>query len=171
MSDLTIRAMTDKDGDAVVAIYQEGIETGHATFADEAGSWDDWNSGHITECRLVAELNGEVVGWAGLSATSSRCVYRGVAEVSVYVSAAARGNGAGRALLSALIQASEDENIWTLTAGIFPENVGSIKVHASHGFKVLGTRERLGKMTHGPLAGRWRDVTYLERRSVIAGAN
>ena len=169
MSELTIRAMTVDDQDAVIAIYQEGVETGHATFAESAGDWQDWDEGHIADCRLVAELDGKVVGWAGLSATSSRCVYRGVAEVSVYVAAEARGKGGGRALLSALIKYSEKECIWTLTAGIFPENVGSIKLHAALGFKILGTREKLGKMTHGPMAGLWRDVSYLERRSSVAG--
>jgi L-amino acid N-acyltransferase YncA len=169
MSTATIRAMENCDGEAVVSIYQEGIETGHATFAESAGSWENWDEGHIQNCHLVAEKDGVVVGWAGLSATSSRCVYSGVAETSLYVGSSARDQGLGQALMSALITTSEAANIWTLTAGIFPENESSIALHQKNGFQILGRRERLGKITHGPMAGQWRDVISLERRSEIAG--
>jgi phosphinothricin acetyltransferase len=165
---MNIRPMKDTDGDAVMQIYQEGCDTGHATFAETAGSWAEFDSDHLSDCRLVAEGDA-VLGWAALSGTSSRCVYRGVAEVSLYVGANARGQGAGTQLLQALIAATEAENIWTLQALIFLENTASLALFAKHGFRHLAVHERLGRMEHGPLAGHWRDVALLERRSEIAG--
>ncbi len=164
-----LRPMRSSDSDAVLSIYEEGIATGHATFADAAPSWEDFDAGHMQECRLVAELDGVVVGWGTLSGVSSRCVYRGVAETSVYVAAAARGRAVGRALMSAVISESEAADIWTLQAGCFPENEGSLRLHQALGFRVVGLRQKIGLMTHGPLKGQWRDVVFLERRSTRAG--
>lgn len=162
---MTIRAMAPADWSEVVEIYREGIATGHATFNTEAPSWEDWDRGHLADCRLVAAEGGGVLGWAALSPVSDRCVYAGVAEVSVYVAGRARGRGIGRALLAALIEASEARGIWTVQAGIFPENHASVRLHEEAGFRLVGRRERLGKM-HGT----WRDVLMFERRSARIGA-
>ena len=167
--EISLRPMAADDAEPVLRIYQEGIDTGHATFAPAAPSWQDWDRTHLRHSRIVAVDGADVVGWAALSGVSSRHVYRGVAEVSVYVGAAARGRGIGRRLLAALVEASEDAGIWTLQAGIFPENPESIALHRKVGFRVLGTRERVGRMASGPLAGRWRDVVLMERRSAVAG--
>jgi len=156
--------MLPDDWAEVRRIYLEGIATGNGTFETEAPSWEKWDSGHLRDCRLVAHGGSAVLGWAALSAVSSRRVYAGVAEVSVYVGENARGNGIGRKLLAALIEASERSGIWTLQAGIFPENVASIALHKSLGFREVGRRERIGKMGEG-----WRDVTLIERRSRVAG--
>ncbi|MDP6707385.1 MAG: N-acetyltransferase family protein [Alphaproteobacteria bacterium] len=166
---MQIRPMREGDAAAVLAIYRAGIETGHATFETEPPAWDRWDDGHLAACRLVAEADGEVLGWAALSPVSSRPVYRGVAEVSLYLALAARGRGLGRQLLEALIEASEAAGIWTLQAGVFPENEASMRLHQALGFRALGTRERVGRMAHGPMRGRWRDVVLLERRSAVTG--
>jgi len=152
------------DWDRVRAIYEEGVATGHATFEREAPSWTVWDGGHLPACRLVAEEDGEVLGWAALSSVSDRCAYGGVAEVSVYVAESGRGRGLGTALMSELVVTSEREGIWTLQAGVFPENVPSLRVHEKAGFRHVGRREKLGK-----LAGEWRDVLLLERRSARVG--
>ena len=159
-----ILPMSAADWPTVRAIYEEGIATGNATFEKSSPGWDAWDRAHLPHCRLVAHSAGEVLAWAALSPVSSRCVYAGVAEVSIYVAARARGRGIGKALLSALVEASERENIWTLQAGIFPENAASTELFRKSGFRVLGRRERLGQMD-----GRWRDVILMERRSQIAG--
>jgi phosphinothricin acetyltransferase len=156
--------MHPNDWPAVRRVYEEGIATGDATFESSAPSWEQWDAGHLAVGRLVAEFDGKVVGWAALSGVSDRCVYAGVAEVSVYVAESARGRGIGRQLLQALIEASETAGIWTLQAGIFPENTASIAIHARSGFREIGRRERLGR-----LGGRWRDVLLLERRSPRVG--
>ena len=161
---MTLRILTPADWPAVAEIYREGIATGHATFNTDAPSWESWDKGHLAACRLVAVDGAEVLGWAALIPVSDRCVYAGVAEESVYVAARARGRGVGKALLQGLIAASEAEGIWTLQAGIFPENTASVALHERLGFRVVGRRERLGQM-----AGRWRDVLLLERRSAVAG--
>jgi L-amino acid N-acyltransferase YncA len=161
---LTIRPMTAEDWPAVRIIYAEGIATGNATFATEIPDWDRWNSNHLPGCRLVAINTKEVLGWAALSPVSARQVYAGVTEVSVYVAPSARGTGVGRALLQALIEESERGGIWTLQAGIFPENIASVSLHKSLGFREVGRRERIGKMLD-----RWRDTLLLERRSSIVG--
>lgn len=164
---LRVEPMTESDWPAVSAIYEAGIATGHATFQTEAPVWEAWDRGHLPTCRLVArDDNGGVLGWAALSPVSSRPVYAGVAEVSVYVAATARGRGIGRLLLEALIDRSEADGRWTLQAGIFPENVASLALHESCGFRVVGRRERIGRHH-----GRWRDVLLLERRSAIAGCD
>jgi phosphinothricin acetyltransferase len=162
--DWVLRSMRPADWPPVRAIYAEGIATGDATFETQAPSWDAWDAGHLPHPRIVAAREREVLGWAALSPVSGRCVYAGVAEVSVYVAARARGRGVGRCLLEALIAESEANGIWTLQAGIFPENGGSAALHERCGFRVVGRRERLGRM-----AGRWRDVLLLERRSKVTG--
>lgn len=155
------------DWDAVRAIYLEGIASGDATFETDAPAWEEWDAAHATEARLVArDDSGRIVGWAALARVSKRAVYAGVAEHSVYVAADARGLGAGRALLEALIAQAEAAGIWTLVAGIFPENVASLRLHERCGFRLVGRRERIGKMD-----GRWRDTLLLERRSRVAGAD
>jgi phosphinothricin acetyltransferase len=161
--------MSAADGQAVLRIYQEGIDSGHATFAPAAPDWVAWDRTHLPHSRIVAVEGSGVVGWAALAGVSSREVYRGVAEVSVYVARAARGRGLGGRLMAAVIEASEGAGIWTLQAGIFAENPASIALHEKYGFRILGTRERVGKMGHGPLAGRWRDVVLMERRSRVTG--
>lgn len=157
---------------AVRAIYQAGLETGHGSFAATPPA--DWRSGdrdHLADCSLVAVDGDAVTGWAALAPVSGRCVYAGVAEVSLYVAAQARGRGVGRTLLSALIARSEGQGLWTLQAGVFPENAASLRVHEACGFVTVGLRRRLGHMTYGPMAGRWRDVVLLERRSDRVGTD
>ncbi|MCY1720557.1 GNAT family N-acetyltransferase [Prolixibacteraceae bacterium Z1-6] len=145
---------------AVSRIYQDGIKTGNATFEQNSPEWEVWDKGHLKACRIVAVADGKVAGWAALSAISQRCVYGGVCEVSVYVAEDFRGRGVGRILLKALIDASEKNGIWTLQAGIFPENKASISLHKSMGFREVGVREKIGRMNDV-----WRDVVLLEKRS------
>jgi phosphinothricin acetyltransferase len=161
---LIVEGIKAGDWDAVRAIYQEGIATGNATFETSVPAWEAWDAAHLRDCRFVARQDGRVVGWAALSPASGRCVYAGVAEVSIYVAASARGKGVGKALLRALVDASERQGIWTLQAGIFPENEASIGLHEVCGFRVVGRRERLGQ-----LDGLWRDVVLMERRSEVVG--
>ena len=160
---IEIRDLRPLDWPEVAAIYADGIATGNATFEAGVPAWETWDAAHF-ELRVVAELDGEVAGWAALSAVSDRCCYAGVAEVSVYVAASARGRGVGRELLEELIRRSEDAGIWTLQAGIFPENKASVRLHLVCGFRLVGVRERLGE-----LSGVWRDVLLLERRSEVTG--
>jgi L-amino acid N-acyltransferase YncA len=145
---------------AVQAIYREGIATGHATFETDVPGWDPWDAGHLEHSRLVAAAGGEVVGWAALAPVSTRPVYAGVAEVSVYVAERGRGQGTGGVLLRAVVSSAEEQGIWTLQAGIFPENGASVALHERCGFRVVGVRERIGR-----LRGTWRNVLLLERRS------
>ena len=167
MSQVVIDIMQSTDWEQVRTIYQEGIATGHATFETEAPSWEQWDAAHLPFARLVARAGreaGRVAGWAALSPVSQRCVYGGVAEVSVYVSQAHRQSGVGRRLLSALIRESERNGVWTLQAGMFPENAGSLALHRGCGFREVGRRERIGKLN-----GAWRDTILLERRSPVVG--
>ncbi len=165
-----ITAMEERHWNSVRTIYQSGIDTGHATFAALPPSgWEAWQRDHLNEYSVVAIGGETVLGWASLAPVSGRCVYSGVAEVSVYVDPPAAGRGIGTQLLGALIERSEARNVWTLQAGIFPENTASIALHESLAFDIVGTRRRLGKMTFGPLKGQWRDVLLLERRSARAG--
>ncbi len=157
------------DAAVVLAIYQKGFLSGDASFESDAPEWKGWDNSHLDACRVVAENDESLLGWAELSPVSSRFVYGGVAEVSVYVSPEVKGRGIGRKLLEQLIVSSEGEGYWTLQAGVFPENINSLKLHANLGFRRVGLRERLGKMNHGPLKGNWRDVILLERRSMKAG--
>lgn len=156
--------MTADDWTNVAEIYRQGIETGNATFQQEIPTWDDWNNGHVKSCRIVAVIDNEIVGWAALTAVSGRCVYAGVAEVSVYISNKYRGQKIGTKLLDKLIAESENEKLWTLQAGIFPENIASLKIHEELGFRKIGYREKIGKMN-----GIWRDTVLLERRSKVIG--
>ena len=159
---MQIRTLDEADWPAVAAIYEEGIATGNATFEVETPSWDRWDAAHLS-LRLVAEHDGKVVGWAALSPYSDRWCYRGVGEESVYVSASARGNGVGRALLEELIACAEADGYWTLLAGVFPENDASLALHTSAGFRVVGRHERLGERD-----GVRRDVLLLERVSTTS---
>ena len=159
-----VQPMTAEDWPQVREIYVEGIATGNATFERSAPAFDVWDGSHLPAGRLVARVSDEVMGWAALSPVSGRCVYAGVAEVSVYVRASARGRGIGLALLRALVEESEKAGIWTLQAGIFPENTASIDIHGKAGFRIVGVREKLGSMD-----GRWRDVVLMERRSTVVG--
>lgn len=161
---IAVRVMAAADWPAVAAIYAEGIATGNATFETEVPDWERWDEAHSPEHRLVAELDGRVAGWTAVVQVSSRCVYAGVVEHSVYVAGSARGRGVGRTLLAALAESTERAGIWTIQTGIFPENTVSLALHESLGFRVLGVRERPGQ-----LRGHWRDVVLLERRSTIAG--
>lgn len=161
---MIIRKFEKVDYPAVKTIYQQGINTGNATFQLIAKSWDEWNNSMHSHSRIVAEENGSVLGWAALSPISTREVYSGISEVSVYVSAITQGLGIGQKLLEQLILESERNNIWMLQAAIFPENLGSIKLHLNNNFRQLGVREKLGKMNDI-----WRDVVLMERRSKTVG--
>ena len=149
----------------MAAIYREGIATGIATFEKSAPSYDEWDRAHLPHCRLVAVENAKVLGWAALSPVSSRCVYGGVAEVSVYIDKNSRGKGIGSKLLESLIKESESEGYWTLQSGIFPQNKASIALHEKVGFRYIGKRERIGQ-----LDGIWYDNLLYERRSPVVGA-
>ena len=163
--DYVVEQMRVSDWEQVRAIYLEGIRSGHSTFETDAPAWEQWDEGHLRVARLVVR-DGEVgspqrlLGWAALSAVSKRHVYRGVAELTVYVAEVARGRGVGRALLEALIVESERNGIWTLQASIFPENVASVKLHQRCGFREVGRRERIAMLN-----GTWRDTLLFERRS------
>jgi L-amino acid N-acyltransferase YncA len=163
MAATAFRELRVDDWPSVRAIYEEGIRSGDATFEIEPPSWERWDAAH-PELRLVAERDGAVVGWAALSPASARRCYRGVGEVSVYVAEAARGAGLGRKLLEELVERSEQAGYWTLTAGVFPENEASIRLHKTCGFREVGVREGLGEA-----GGVWRDVVLLERRSTLVG--
>jgi len=157
--------MQETDWEGVREVFLQGIATGNATFETDAPSWDQWHSTHLASCRLVTRgPGGGLLGWAALSKVSNRCVYRGIAEVSIYVREDCRGQGVGAALLQQLINDSEAAELWTLQAHIFPENLASLKLHERLGFRQVGRRERLGKMGET-----WRDVLVLERRSHTVG--
>jgi len=158
-----VRDLLPLDWEEVAAIYAEGISTGVASFETETPSWEAWDAAH-SEIRVVAELDGRLAGWCALSPTSERHCYRGVAEESVYVAGWAQGRGVGRALLEDVIARSEAAGIWTLQAGIFPENKPSLRLHLGCGFRLVGVREHLGESE-----GIWRDVLLLERRSEVIG--
>jgi phosphinothricin acetyltransferase len=157
-----VRDLRPEDWPAVRAIYEDGIRSG-ATFETRAPSWEAWDAAH-PDLRLVAERDGAVVGWAALSPYSPRYCYRGVGDVSVYIGESARGAGAGRLLLEALVERSEQAGYWTLNAGVFPENEVSLRLHRTCGFRVIGVRERLAEKD-----GVWRDAVWLERRSQVVG--
>ncbi|MBU6123034.1 GNAT family N-acetyltransferase [Hymenobacter siberiensis] len=160
---MTILPLMAEHWPAVRTIYAEGMATGMATFTTELPTWQAWDTGHLPTCRLVAtDETGTVLGWVALSPVSGRCVYAGVAEVSVYVAAAARGRGMGPALMKALVAESKQNGLWTLQAGIFPENTASVRLHEAVGFRQVGRRERIGQ-----LRGMWHDTLLLERRSAV----
>ena len=152
--------MQQSDWPAVKAIYEQALTTKLATFETSAPDWPSWDEAYLDDHRLVAEREGEVVGWAGVLPTSHRPCYAGVVEDSVYVAADARGQGVGRALLEGLVVSAEDAGIWTIQASILADNVPSIELHTRCGFRLVGTRERIGQ-----LDGVWRDTVLLERRS------
>jgi phosphinothricin acetyltransferase len=179
--------MTAAHAEGVLAVFAEGIATGHATFESAAPTWAAFDASHLPEHRFVAldaaaaepedraaaapdDPDGPalhdapVLGWVAASPVSRRAVYAGVVEASLYVGAAARGRGVGRALMAALLASAEAGGVWTVQSTVFPENAGSLALHAAAGFRVVGRRERIARMTHGPLAGEWRDVVLLERR-------
>ena len=164
-----LRAMVTTDAEAIFKFYEEGIQTGHAPFEAEVPDWHKWDSGHLTQCRWLAEEEDTVLGWGALTQVSPRKVYSGVAEVSIYVSLNAQNHGIGSILLERLIISSEESGFWTLQAQVFPENKISIYVHEKHGFRKSGTRRQLALMSYGSMAGEWRDVVLMERRSKIAG--
>jgi phosphinothricin acetyltransferase len=170
MATLSIQPLQARHWSDVRAIYQAGIGTGHATFESRApDSFEQWIRGHVPELCFVAIDDGTPVGWAALARASQRSVYAGVADESVYIARSHARRGIGRSLLSALIQQSEERGYWTLQAGVFPENVASVALHRALGFEALGLRRRIGRMSYGPMAGQWRDVLFLERRSRRVG--
>lgn len=163
-NDLQLAPMQPVDWPDVARIFAEGIATGNATFETEVPTWDAWDRGHAAPCRLVARLGERIVGWSALSPYSSRRVYAGVAELGIYVAALAREQGVGRRLLAATVEASEAAGYWTLQAGVLADNQASLALHRAAGFREVGRRERIGQ-----LAGVWRDVILLERRSSSVG--
>jgi phosphinothricin acetyltransferase len=163
---MLIRPMEDHDAGQVLAIYQLGLDTRQSSFETVAPSWEAFDAGRLPEHRHVAadEVTGEVLGWVATSAVSTRCVYAGVVEHSVYVHPGRQGRGIGGALLSALITSSEAAGIWTIQSGVFPENTASLRLHERAGFRMVGVRERVGRHY-----GAWRDTVLIERRSKVAG--
>ena len=161
---MEIKLFTAADYPEVARIYAEGLATGQATFQEEVPTWESWDGSHLQNCRLAAFENGVMLGWAALSPVSNRCVYGGVAEVSVYIAENSRGKGVGKALLNELITQSENTGLWTLQSGIFPENKGSVRLHETCGFRQIGYREKIGQKN-----GVWRDTVLLERRSQKIG--
>jgi phosphinothricin acetyltransferase len=164
MIKVIIETMKDESWEAVKRIYNSGIATKNATFQTEAPEWNAWDQSHRKDCRLLARIDNQIAGWAALSNVSNRCVYAGVAEVSIYIDPAFRGMGVGDQLMTQLIKESEQNGLWTLQAGIFPENKASIALHLKNGFRILGIREKIGKMDNI-----WRDTVMLERRSKVTG--
>ncbi|WP_299883289.1 GNAT family N-acetyltransferase [uncultured Sulfitobacter sp.] len=162
-----LRIANESDAPSIIRIDAEGLATGHASFRQEPHDWTSFEQAYRAErgLALVVLDDGRVFGWAGVSPTSAREVYRGVGEVSIYVSRERQGKGLGRELLLALVSKAEEQGYWTLVAQIFPENEASLALHEACGFKRLGVRSRIGQMTYGPYAGQWRDVVMLERRS------
>jgi phosphinothricin acetyltransferase len=166
---VSIRPMDNSDWPAVEAIYRAGISTGNATFEAEPPSWEQFDSGKLVIGRLVAvDETGIVVGWVAASAVSSREVYRGVVEHSVYIAPAVAGRGVGRRLVEAFVVAADEAGIWTIQSSIFPENTASLALHDRAGFRRVGTRERIALMTYGPWAGQWRDTILIEHRNPMS---
>jgi len=165
MMNYEIRPMQAEDGEKVIAIFQEGIEGGNATFDQEAPAWEVWDTKFFKNCRWILEDDSEnILGWAALQPISSRACYTGVAEVSIYLTNSVQGKGLGTMLLKKLILDSEENGFWTLQSGIFPENKASIALHEKLGFRIVGNREKIAEMN-----GVWRDVTLMERRSDFVG--
>ena len=160
-----IREMQPEDGEVVLKIFQEGIDSDNATFDEEPPTWEVWDTKHFNLCRWILENeNNEIVGWAAIQPISNRDCFRGVAEVSIYLTAKAQGKGLGQILLKKLILSSEENRFWTLQSGIFPENEASIAVHHKLGFVTVGRREKIAKMNN-----KWRDIVLLEKRSTTVG--
>ena len=165
-SKILFRQMTASDWRSVAKIYEQGIATGNATFQKDIPTWEEWDNSHLEAGRIVAIVNSDIAGWVALTPVSGRCVYAGVAETSVYVANEYKGQKIGSLLLDRLIIESEKAGFWTLQAGIFPENIPSIKIHEALGFRQIGYREKIGKMNNV-----WRDTLLLERRSKVIGTN
>jgi L-amino acid N-acyltransferase YncA len=161
---MKIELLTKKHWTEVKAIYESGIATGNANFTHSVPEWEKWDNAHVKNCRLIAIENDKVLGWAALTAVSDNCMFTGVAEVSVYVAENWRGKGIGKQLLKELAKLSEENNFWTLESRIFSENLASIKIHEENGFRIVGSRERIGQLN-----GIWRDTLLLERRSIKVG--
>jgi L-amino acid N-acyltransferase YncA len=159
--EVTLRPMIKTDWSQVAEIYKQGIDTSNATFETQVPSWEEWDSSHIKSCRIVAQIENNIIGWAALVPISTRKVYSGVGEVSIYISNKYQGLKIGSTLLNQLIEDSERNGFWTLQAVIFPQNKSSIKLHQNHGFRIVGYREKIGQMN-----GMWRDTLLLERRSI-----
>ncbi|NWL12487.1 N-acetyltransferase [Paenarthrobacter nitroguajacolicus] len=164
----SLRAMRPGDWPAVREIFQEGIDTGFATFETKAPEWDAFNKSRLPEHRFVAVSNEDaILGWTAVSPVSSRPAYAGVVEHSIYVAGAARGQGIGARLLKALAASTEAKGIWTIQSSIFPENEASLRLHQANGFAIVGRRDRIARVSTGPAAGQWRDTLLLERRSPV----
>jgi len=161
--------MRPEDWPQVERIYREGIDAGNATFEADPPTWESFDSGKVSDPRLVAVDGDQVIGWAAASPISSRAVYRGVVEHSVYVAEAAQGRGVGNELLAAFLEAAEAAGYWTVQSSIFPENTASITLHEKHGFRTVGRREAIALMTYGPYEGQWRDTVLVEWRSAKQG--
>ncbi|MDF1548766.1 MAG: GNAT family N-acetyltransferase [Bacteroidales bacterium] len=159
-----IREMNQGDAKRVLEIYQQGLNTRNATFETVVPVWEDWDKKYLEHSRFVYDLNGDVVGWVVLSSVSTREVYKGVCEISIYVDNNNKGKGIGSSLMEKVIESSEINGVWTLFSSVFPENVATIKLHEKFGFRVIGTREKIAQ-----LDGKWRDTIMLERRSKIVG--
>jgi L-amino acid N-acyltransferase YncA len=160
-----IRNLKETDAAAVLGIYQQGLDTGEASFEENAPDWHTWTNKYLPFCRLIHEQDGDVQGWAALAPVSARQCYSGVAEVSVYVGTDQLGKGVGNSLMAALVTNSEDHEIWSLYSSIFPENKATLRLHLRHGFPEVGMRERIAQLN-----GRWRNTMILERRSTLNGA-
>ena len=166
-----IEPMKPEDWPHVRTIYRDGILTGNSTFETDPPAWNTWDAAHLPDHRLVIRRGDRILAWVALSPVSNRCVYAGIAEVSLYVAESQRRQGLGAALLQALIKSSEQAGIWSLQGGIFPENTASLGLVKGCGFREIGRREKAGKMTYGQFAGTWRDVILVERRSRVAGVD
>ncbi len=162
---IKIDKMQEVDWPEVASIYQEGIKTGKATFQNEIPTWEEWDKSHCKDCRLVVKDDNNIIAWASISKISQREVYSGVGEISIYISSEYRSKGLGKILLNYLISLSEENNYWTLQAGIFPENIPSLALHKKCGFREVGVRNNIGKSVDG----KWRSVVFLERRSEKVG--
>ncbi|MDD7793529.1 GNAT family N-acetyltransferase [Clostridium sp. 'White wine YQ'] len=161
--EIKIRSMVEQDWRCVATIYQQGMDTNISTFQTECPSYEEWDKGHVKSCRLVAVDGEQVIGWAALSAVSSRCVYAGVGELSIYVDNNYKGKGVGSKLLSSLIAESENHEFWTIQSGIMEENEASLNLHKKCGFREIGYREKVGKDRHG----KWRNTILMEKRSSL----
>ncbi|BCJ94714.1 phosphinothricin N-acetyltransferase [Anaerocolumna cellulosilytica] len=160
---ITLREMQPTDWEQVAVIYEQALITGESTFQTEIPEYKEWDSGHLKECRIVAEQNNRIIGWVALTPFSNRLVYKGVAQVSIYIHEDYRGKGIGSLLISELINKSEEFGFWTLQSAIFESNMASVKLHEKHGFRIVGYREKIGKT----LTGEWINTLLLERRSQI----
>lgn len=164
IDNIVIRNITEDDYPSIKRIFEEGIKSGNATFEKTAPEWNEWNKAKLPYCRLAAVTDNEIVGWAALSSTSKREVYKGINEESIYIASLHSGKGIGKILLNALIEESEKCGVWALTASIFPENTASIKLHIGCGFREIGYMEKAGSMV-----GLWRNTVLFERRSKKVG--